>query len=428
MAKLLFTCFGSFGDLFPYLALAKALQKNGHEVSIGTTKLYKEQIESEGIVFIHIRSSLDKYSTSESIREFAQRIFASTNGGELIAKEMMKDVDQTYFDTVKAVNDADLVVSHPLAYTTPLVCRDKNVPWLSTMLAPMFFLSVYDPPILAPAPWLKKVHDVSPVFYRWLFKWIKLSTKPWMKPLYRLCEKEKIALPLGLPVFEGQYSPYGTLAMFAKSFAEPQVDWPVNTTVTGFPFFSSAMEDNNTLDSLQKFIASGDAPIVFALGSAAVNAAKDFYEVSANVARKLNRRAILVCGEHGDYVENIQQGDDVLLINYVAYAAVFPHACLIVHQGGIGTLALSLCAQRPVVVVPFGFDQLDNGDRIEKLSIGKCILRKNYQVEKVVPIFDELLGNSCYREKAEVIGRQVQAENGVDNAVKVIEKLLAEIV
>ena len=167
----------------------------------------------------------------------------------------------------------------------------------------------------------------------------------------------------------------------------------MNTEVTGFPFFSNDIADNNTLGDLQKFIESGDAPIVFALGSAAVNAAKDFYEVSANVARKLNRRAILVCGEHGDYVKNIKQGDDVFLINYVAYSSVFPHACLIVHQGGVGTLALSLCAQRPVVVVPFGFDQLDNGDRIEKLGVGKYILRKNYRPEKVVPIFKELLAH-----------------------------------
>jgi len=33
---------------------------------------------------------------------------------------------------------------------------------------------------------------------------------------------------------EGQFSPYGTLALFSPHFARPQPDWPVNTKATGF--------------------------------------------------------------------------------------------------------------------------------------------------------------------------------------------------
>ncbi len=424
MAKILFTCFGSYGDLYPYVALAKKLQQHDHQVAIGSTAIYQAQIEAEDIPFLHLRSSLDNYTTPESIRKFLQSIFDPAKGGERIALEMMARIEETYQDTLNATKGIDCVIANPLAYATPIVCRDKNIPWLSTILAPMFFLSVYDPPVMSPAPWLRKIHQLSPALYRGLFKLLKIATKPWAKPLYELCARHQLPPPDGNPVFEGQYSPHGTLAMFSKCFAEPQIDWPVNTTITGFPLFAGEKAKHEEISRLQNFLDAGDAPLVFALGSAAVNIADDFYEISAAIIRKLKRRAVFVCGEHKDQVKNIKQGNDLFIINYIAYEKLFPHACLIVHQGGIGTLAQSLIAQQPILVVPFGFDQFDNGERVEKLGVGRCIARNDYNIENATPVIEEHLTQKNYRENAIKIGQLTSSENGIEIATNIIEELL----
>ncbi|MCF6324412.1 MAG: glycosyltransferase [Gammaproteobacteria bacterium] len=424
MANILITCFGSYGDLHPYIALAKNLQDRGHEVSIGSSIIFRVQIESEKIQFIHLRSSLDQYETQTAIRNFMKRIFDPVRGGELMINEMMENIEDTYLDTLKATEKNDIVISNPLSYVTPIVCRDKNIPWLSTILAPMFFLSVYDPPIMSPAPWLQKIHRLSPFTYRLLFSVLKGVTKKWTKPLNKLCSHYQIPPPNGNPLFEGQYSPYGTLAMFSKYFAEPQVDWPINTTLTGFPLFSVEMSTNEKLDNLQAFISAGEAPIVFVLGSSAVNIADDFYSISADISRKLNKRAVLVYGEHDDSIEHISPGNDLFFINYVSYEKIFPQASLIVHQGGIGTLAHSMAAQHPLLIVPFGFDQFDNGQRIEKLGIGKYLPRKKYTVKEATPVIKELLVNKKYKIQAQIIGKKINLEQGVDCACDTIELLL----
>ncbi len=424
MANILITCFGSYGDLHPYIALAKNLQNRGHEISIGSSVMFKVQIESEGIPFTHLRSSLDKYNTPAAIREFVRLIFDPVHGGELMINEMMKNIEETYLDTLKATEKSDIVISNPLSYVTPIICREKNIPWLSTILAPMFFLSVYDPPIMSPAPWLRKIHRFSPSIYKLLFSILKGATKKWTKPLYQLCSYYQIPPPNGNPLFEGQYSPHGTLAMFPKYFAEPQIDWPINTTITGFPLFSVEMTTNEKLNKLKIFIMAGDSPIVFVLGSSAVNIADDFYSISADMARKLNKRAVLVHGEHDDSIKNIPKGDDLFFINYVSYEKLFPHACLIVHQGGIGTLAHSLAAQCPILIVPFGFDQFDNGERIEKLGVGKSLPRQNYTIEKATPIIEELLVNKKYKAHALEINKGIKVNQGVDCACDTIELLL----
>ncbi len=421
--KILITCFGSYGDLYPYLAMAKNLQLRGHDVAIGSTTLFLSQIEAEGVKFIHLRSNLDYYTTPTAVREFLQRIFDPIKGGERITHEMMAKIDETYRDTLKAVENVDLVISNPLAYTTPIVCRQKHIRWLSTVLAPMFFLSVYDPPILSAAPWLRKIHRLSPALYRGLFKLIKNATKSWTRQLYRLCADHQLPPPIGNPLFEGQYSPYGTLAMFPDCFAKSQPDWPVNTKMTGFPLYSRENNVIAKLTELQSFIDRGEAPIVFALGSSAVNVAEDFYVISAAIARALKRRAVLVCGAHDDQVKDIEPGGDLFIIDYVAYDKLFPHACVIVHQGGIGTLAQSLCAQRPILVVPFGFDQFDNGERIEKLGIGKCLSRNSYTLKTAIPIIEDNLSQTHYRERAEALGKIIKLEDGAANAGDIIERL-----
>lgn len=425
MARILFTSFGSLGDLFPYLAVAKVLQARGHDVAVGSTSLYASQIEAESLPFMHLRSGLDRYTSQESVRRFLERLFDPVQGGKAIAHEMMARIDDTYLDTWEAASNVDVVVANPLAYATPIVCRERGLPWLSTVLAPMFFLSTFDPPIMTAAPWLRRLHRTSPALYRAVFGMLKRATLGWVKPLYRLCRDHQLPPPDGHPLFEGQYSPYGTLAMFPSGLAVPQPDWPPNTRATGFPYFSSDADEDAVMRQVETFLAAGSAPIVFALGSSAVNIAGDFFVVSARIARKLGQRAVLVFGQHADQIRDIPAGDDTLAVPYVSYGRLFDRASIIVHQGGIGTLAQAMRAGRPMLVVPFGFDQPDNGQRIERLGLGRTLPRSRYCVDAALPLINELLSQDGYRQRADILGREMAMEDGAIRAADYVEGLAA---
>ena len=421
MARILITCFGSYGDLFPYIALGKALRDRDHEVTIGTTSIFRQKVEAEGLRFRHIRCGLDRYSTPESLRGLLQRVFDPVKGGEIFVREMMQGIEDTYQDTRDSVRQSDFVISNPFALTTPLVCRDLNITWLSTILAPMFFMSVYDPPIQSAAPWLRSVNNWSPALYRGLFGLIKKVAQGWTEPLYTFCEAQSIPAPDANPLFEGQYSPHGTLAMFPHCLATPQPDWPVNTRITGFPLFSSEEAEAHTLSKLDAFLRSGEPPLVFALGSSAVHIAPEFFRVSALIAKKLKRRAVLVTGPLDPGVE---ETEDILVVKYVAYSKLFHHASVIVHQGGIGTLAQAVCAEKPMLIVPFGFDQFDNAERLTRLGVAESIKRKNYTVDKASVLIERLATDGIYRQRAREVGASIKKEDGVENACIIIESML----
>ena len=424
MARILITCFGSYGDLYPYIALGKALQSRNHEIVLGTTILYQQKVEAEGLSFCHIRCGFDQYITPEITRQFLQRVFNPIKGSRFLVREQIRYIEESYQDTYTAARDVDLVISNPLAYATPLVCKTLNKRWLSTALSPMVFMSANDPPILSSAAWLKQLHGYSKTLYRGLLWILKIVTKSWTKPLYEFCITHKLAVPDDNPLFDGQFSPYGTLAMFPACIAQPQRDWPAHTTVTGFPLFSAEEADSETLARLEKFLQSGEPPLVFALGSLAVNIATGFFETSSVIARQLGQRAILVVGAQDDNLKQIEPGDDLLIIHYVAYDKLFPHARVIIHQGGIGTLAEAIAAQRPMLIVPFGFDQFDNAERAERLGIAKTLSRTAYNLANAAPLIDMLATEPHYQQRAAEIGASIRNDHAIEHACAVIEAVL----
>lgn len=115
---------------------------------------------------------------------------------------------------------------------------------------------------------------------------------------------------------------------------------------------------------------------------------------------------------------------DVIAIAYAPYAQILPRASVIVHHGGVGTTGQALRAGKPMLVMPFGGDQYDNGARIERLGAGRTIMRKQYTAERAAIELKELFDNPGYKERAGVLGRRVQSENGVQAACDAIDEQL----
>lgn len=117
---------------------------------------------------------------------------------------------------------------------------------------------------------------------------------------------------------------------------------------------------------------------------------------------------------------------NVIAIPYAPHVQIFPRASVIVHQGGIGTTGQGLRTGKPMLVMPYGGDQYDNGARIERLGAGRTIMRKQYTAERAAARLKQLLDNPSYRERAADLGQRVQVENGVRVACDAIEEQLSQ--
>ncbi len=143
------------------------------------------------------------------------------------------------------------------------------------------------------------------------------------------------------------------------------------------------------------FLTDGDAPIVFTQGSTAVHNPGNFYQVSVEAARRLNRRAVLLGGKEVPGTSSSQ----VITLPYAPYAQIFPRAVVNVHQGGSGTTGQALRAGRPMLIVPYGWDQPDNAARIERLGSGLHVPRTDYSPKTATAALERLLGEPGSRRE-----------------------------
>jgi rhamnosyltransferase subunit B len=411
--RIVINCWGSHGDLFPYIGLAIALKERGHTPVVATAEVYRDEVERAGVEHAHVGPDIDPNDAT-----LYERVMHPTKGSEVIIRDLlMPKLAETHAQLRDVAVGADLLVAHPLTVSVPIVAERANVPWVSTVLAPMLFFSATDFPVLPQIPLLRHVSKLGAWAARRVVRLAHGTTNAWFEPVHRL--RAELGLPpAGHPMFEGMFSPRLTLALFSRVLATPQPDWPAHVGTTGFVFYNGP----GTLPpELEAFLAAGPPPVVFTLGTSAVGAAGRFYHESTAAAARLGVRAVLLTG---GFERNRPDGElsrDVLLVDRAPHQLLFARASAIVHQGGIGTTGQALRSGRPMLVVPHGHDQLDNAYRVTKLGVARTLHPRRYRAERVARELEQLLRDD-YRPRAEAVAASVRSEGGAAAAAESLER------
>lgn len=399
------------------MVIALELKVRGYQAVLATNALYRSKIEAAGIKFHSVRPDTSSLSP-ERVREIVRLGMDRVRGTKYVICELvLPHLKDSYEDLMQAVSGADLLITHPMTLAGPIVAEKTGICWVSSVLAPISFVSAFDPPIM-PTQTGGDLRAFGPLVNGGLFWLGKLMVKSWSEPVRQL--RAELGLPPNKdPLFEGQHSPDLVLAMFSQVFAKHQLDWPKQTRVTGFAFYDTLDSVACLPQELLQFLNSGPPPIVFTLGSAAVQDAGSFYLESAIAAKQLGYRAVLLYGEDKRNLPRSLLSENIVAFDYAPYAKLFPRAAGIVHQGGIGTTAQALRSGRPMLIMPYSHDQPDNAARAERLGIARTIARNDYTAEKAAAELKRLLDDDPrYTKRAAEVGRQIQAENGVKSSVR----------
>jgi len=401
--------------------LALELKRRGHTPVMAVPAVYEPKIRPLGLEFHAVRPDIDPTNTI-----LAEMIYDIKNGTERGLRDFLFPVlRQTYDDLLDAATKpvrADLLLLGELNYAGPLVAEMTGIPWASYVLAPLSFFSAFDPPVLPPYPRLARADKMVPGFGRVIKRVARFVSRKWPEPIYEL--RRELGLPKGAnPLFDAKHSPKLVLALFSRVLGTEQKDWPANTLITGFCYYDADAGNQALPANLEKFMAAGDAPVVFTLGSAAVLAAGKFYEYSAKAAIRLGIRAVLLIGTDPRNQLKTKLPESICVAEYAPYSALFNRAAMVVHQGGVGTVAQCLRAGKPMLIMPFSHDQPDNGRRMLRLKVARVIQRGRYTPWRVARRLKAMLAEPVLFKRAESVGRRLAGEDGVKTACDALEEL-----
>jgi len=399
---------GSLGDIQPCATLGSALKAAGHQVRFITFESFASPIAEHELDFHPIHGNAQALvATSGANMLGLIRSFGS------LAEGYARDLSALY------LGETDLILNQlPLGLYGFDLAEKFDVPMILATVIPVARTRAF--PLMGlpkiPLPGYNKFtyylgeqmgwQMFRGVINRWRKQTLKLDPLPIAGYFEQLGTRY-------IPILNG----------FSKQVVPRPADWNEHIHVTGYWF----PEDKpwQPPQDLQEFIEAGSPPIFIGFGSMPIKNPPKTTEMILEALRQSGQRGILHMGWGGIGNQNLP--DNVFKIDYAPYEWLFPRMAMVIHHGGSGTTSFGLRAGIPSCAIPFVFDQFFWGKRIAELGVGpSSIPYKALSVERLKGVILAGTGDSLMRQRAFELGRKIQGENGIENAVHLIEQILRE--
>jgi rhamnosyltransferase subunit B len=409
---------GSAGDVHPVIALGLALRARMHRATIMTNPLFQPLIEEQGLQFLPVGSIADAHAAIADPDLWHRR-----RGFGVVAQRVMVPAIARIYRLIEAHADADTVVAASSICLGARVAQEKlGVPTATLHLQPSVIRSLVDAGMVgdfrisASQPlWFKRA------FFR-LVDWAVVDHEL-KRPLNEFRTTLGLA-PVERLLRRWLHSPQCVIGFFPEWFARPQPDWPPQTHLVGFALWDGASGAAHTPSEAQEFIDGGAPPVIFTPGSAGSTMQRFFLE-SVEAARVLGVRAMLITNFPEQLPRELPSG--VSAFGYLPFSAVLPRAALLVYHGGIGTLAQSIKAGIPHLVVPNGHDQFDNGWRIEQLGLGRSLAQTRYRARRAATAIRAILDDGALQQRCRDYAVRIDSPAALTRACELIEGLAAGV-
>lgn len=408
--KLLISTLGSRGDTQPYLALAVGLQRAGHEVTLAAPQTFAGWTQSYGVNVAPVR-----FNPQDAMQKLGQ-----THGGLRALSAMLKIVRagmvDAQADVWRAAQDADFFIQSATGIGAMEMAALRGIPvafaylfpFAATRNFPMFWLpfrfslgggyNLLTHKLMSRLLW----RFGSSLNNQWR---TRLGLRPWRS------ERELFAYArsLNTPFLYG-YSPH---------LLPQPADWDSQQHVTGY-WFLPAAADWQPPAALCQFLESGPLPVYVGFGSIRLKNAERQTQVVLQALALSGQRAVLAAGWGG--LKQVSAPTNVCFVEDVPHDWLLARVTTVVHHGGAGTTAAGLRAGIPSIIVPFGGDQWSWADLVVKSGVGLRVgSGHRMTAEKLAAAIDTAVTDSTLRTRAAALGTKIRAENGVGQAIELIE-------
>jgi len=407
------TPFGSSGDVFPYLAIGRALRERGHDITIVAAEPFRAAAERTGLSFVS-GGSHDEY---DEITHHPD-LWHPRRGIRLVLG-LLAGAFRDHYAILSDLYEPGrtVLVSHPLALVTRTFEEKHRALAASIHIAPGVIRSEYIAPVFEPGFDLSR----APRWYKRGVYWVadRFFLDPHITPSLNAFRAELDLPPVRRVFHSWLHSPQLTIGIFPDWFGPLQPDWPPQTRLTGFILYDDD-EAPHIEPDIEEFLAAGEPPIVFTPGTGN-RQAPGFFDAAVKAVGLLGMRALLLTGYPEQLPGDLPEG--VRHASYLPFSRVLPRSAAIVHHGGVGTCAQGLAAGIPQLTMPMGFDQPDNATRLRRLGVGAWLTPRRFTPSRLAKALENLLENSETAIACQRYSRLVRESDALAATCSLLEEL-----
>lgn len=418
--KVLILAHGTRGDVQPYVALAHALQRSGHETTLGAPSGSASLAEPYGIPFAPLDDSMNEGMNDPEVRTAIETNYRGLRG-KITAIKLMRRAGpelRKVLDDMAAVPATGVdVVVHPVNSPIQHLAEKLGVPAVAVGLQPGWVPTSEFPNPLVPFRIPKRLNHASYRVTRLVLWALVRSGKRWRADTLGLPRRphqnDAVRAPDGTPIT--------LLHAFSENVLPAPPKYPNWTHTTGY-WFLPAAADWEPPELLRTFLEAGSPPVYIGFGSMAGRNPARIGRIVVEAVRRADVRAVLVTGWGG--IDAKRDSDRFLILDQAPHDWLFPRSAAIVHHGGGGTTGAALAAGRPQVVCPFIADQPFWASRMTGIGVAPAPLpQRHLTPDNLAAVLRTATTDQAMAAKAAEVGEKIRDENGVAKAVEILESL-----
>lgn len=397
MRKIAMFTMGTRGDVQPYIYLSKALIKRGYEVTLGSHPCWKNLIEEAGIYFEPIGPDIDIEKEAARIRgKISNPVLSMLNTMNFVFRMIQASTKEIY----EVCKGKDLIiVSHSQMGATE--AEVLGIPTINVTLQKEMIAEKLKPQTF-------KDRLIGNII-------AKQAAKPY----------NKIRRVYGLKSVKSAdeiMSDKLNLIPISKYVLERNPYWEEKNVLTGYWYDEET--EYIPEERLQKFLASGEKPVILALGAMSFEdeSEKDKLDMFVNAFKSTGCRAIIQGFQKT--MQNYELPETMIACGSVPHSWLFKQGKFVIHHCGFGTSAATMIYGIPSIPVPYVLDQMGFATQLNDIGVAtKPIKSKDLSEQTIIAAMKEM--EDTYDEKrksVESISQKIQSENGVWEAVRLIEE------
>lgn len=416
MTRIVIEAFGTHGDVAPLTGLgARLRQVLGADVAIAAQQPYQEMISEAGLEFRLLPKDTEQ-ATRDSDYGRALVDGSRMHPSKRVLATMRDDLAGVGEAMAHAARDADLLllegpVGSLLGYH---VADALDIPSMG-----VFFQPVSPTAELAPPPLTAR--SFGRFGNRLAWRTTSGMGERVYQPLIKDLRRNLDAPPRSRRDYQAERAArWPILYGFSPRVVARPRDWRPGLDVTGY-WWPTVADDWRPPTPLLDFLDAGPAPVYVGFGSTATARGDELSEMISRALRRAGVRGVVQSG----WARLRCTGEDILTIDDVPHAWLFPRMAAIVHHCGAGTTAAALSAGVPSVPVAGIVDQPFWAHRLHSLGAAATPLRRiAVTAEDLADAITAVTTSTVYRARAQNISRLLESEDGAAVAADLIARQL----
>lgn len=407
---------GSRGDIQPYVALAKKLIQHGHEATVCTGGSFRSFVESNSVSFVPVSSDLMAIAQTEVGKAVLEHPVRNMRKAMELSKDVInpayrKTLDEFY----TAAEHADCILYHPKALGAVDIALHYGIPCVS----------------MPPVPITYPIEE---------FPNLALTTKNLGKKLNRMsyminAKAESSQMDLindfrektlgqgkrkpGIYAFHDGHKEIPVVYPISHALFPDVTSWNDHVLLPGFFFLEENQE--KIPGDLEHFIGAGQKPIAVTFSSMPLSDPERFLSNLRSALKETGNRAVLLTGNTGIRCEH----DDLIYsLPAISHQWLFSKVKGVIHHGGVGTMAAALRAGVPQMIMPFSADQPFWAKRLTDIGLGIESLKEKTATAQLLSDRIRQMDDPERIRKATDFAQMIQTENGTEDTVRYLEKLV----